>query len=85
MKCRYMWASVGFVYRVVYKVPCWVLQTVVSRKFTFVGDWSQVNLKVGWQVFRCSIKLVSSVEPCCHSIKMSSMYRTQRRGCSRYV
>ena len=40
-----MWASVGLLYSVVYRSSA-VLQTVVSRKFTFDSEVSWVNLKV---------------------------------------
>ena len=59
--------------------------TLMSKKFTVVGEISISNLIDGRQLLRYALKSCSSASPCVHMTKMSSMKLTHMWGCLWYV
>ena len=67
-------------YSVDCSVRCLVIRIVVSRKLMELLDCWWVNLIVEWNELMCWRKSVSAVGPWVHSMKMSSMKRSQMKG-----
>ena len=51
----------------------WIVDTLVSKKFTDVSLMSTVNLIVSWKEFKASMKESNSSRECCHTMNMLSI------------
>ena len=71
---RYEWVSVGLLYICVSIRP-FFNSVRVSKNGTLVLEETNVNLIVGWDELRWSLKDVRWVSPCGHMKVMSSMKR----------